>query len=84
MDSSEATPYPRELPAPHGRDTPVSAEFARITERAVGVAGARSSGRNLACSALRAGLHDFLTGLVSPDAGDFSSPACERGWASAA
>jgi len=78
VDSSEATPYPRELPALHGRDTPVSAEFTRIPGCAVSAVRVRSSDRNSPCSAQRAGLHDFLAGLASPDAGDFAMPGMRK------
>jgi len=50
---------------------PVSAEFTRISRCAVGAVRVRSSDRNSPCSAQRAGNHDFLTGLASPDAGAF-------------
>jgi len=78
VDSSEATPFPRELPAPYGRDTPVSAEFTRIPGRAVSAVRIRLSDRNSPCSAQRAGLYDFLTGPASPDAGDFRMPGIRK------
>ena len=48
----------------------MSAEFARIPGRAVGAVFASLSDRFLPCSARRAGVHDFLAGLASPDAGE--------------
>ena len=71
-DSSEATSCRLELPASNDRDTPVSAEFARIPGRAVGAVFASLSDRFLPCSARRAGVHNFLAGLASPDAGNLS------------
>ncbi len=49
----------------------MSAEFTRISRCVVGAGRVRSSDRNSPCTAQRAGNHDFLAGLASPDAGDF-------------
>ncbi len=78
MDSSEATPYPRAIPAPHDYDTPVSAEFTRISRCAIDAAPVRSSDRKSAGSAQHAGNHDFLTDLASPDAGEFGMPGMRK------
>ena len=71
-DSSEATSCRLELPASNDRDTPVPAEFTRTPGGAIRAVLARLSDRFQPCSARRAGVHDFLAGLASPDAGNLS------------
>jgi hypothetical protein len=78
VDSSEATPYPQALQAPDHYDTPVSAEFTRISRCAFGAASIHLSDRKSAGSAQRAGNHDFLTDLASPDAGEFGMPGMRK------
>jgi hypothetical protein len=78
VDSSEVTPDPQALQGPDDYDTPVSAEFTRVSECAISAAPARSSDRKVAGSARRAGNHDFLTDLASPDAGEFGMPGMRK------
>jgi len=69
--SSEATPYPRELPASIDPDTPVPAAYRRKSRRAITAVYSRSSDRPHPRCASRAAVRSFLAGPASSDAGDF-------------